>query len=111
MEKDLKGKYLEGGEEQIVFNVPRGHAHNDTMRFYELGGPKGNQLSKSISEKEYYALPKAEQAKYTAMREQINHPNISGPFATDWLETDFDALLPDKIGLPSLPGQTTQLIK
>lgn len=39
--KWLKETHLEGSWEQIVFNVPRGDARNDTMRYYELGGGKG----------------------------------------------------------------------
>ena len=107
----LKGKYLEGGDEQIVFNLPRGHAHHDTMRYYQLGGGHGNQLRKPLSEKEYQALSKDQREKYSSIREQINHPSISGPFETGWAPTDYDAALPDRIGLPSLPGQITQLAK
>lgn len=108
---------LDGGWEQIVFNVPRGHAHNDTMRFYERGGGKGTRLQKPMTQAEYdraKAGMTREQAKafddqHIGLREQINHPNISGPFDTGWGYFDDFAVeaLPDRIGLPSLAGQTT----
>lgn len=108
---------LDGGWEQIVFNVPRGHAHNDTMRFYELGGGKGTRLQKPMSQAEYdqakagmnEAQRKAFDEQHIGLREQINHPNISGPFDTGWGYFDDFAVeaLPDRIGLPSLAGQTT----
>jgi hypothetical protein len=113
----LTEAHLEGGWEQIVFNVPRGHAHNDTMRFYELGGGKGARLQKPMSQAEYdraKAGMTREQARafdeqHIGLREQINHSNISGPFDTGWGYFDDFAVeaLPDRIGLPSLAGQTT----
>lgn len=114
---DLSDASLDGGWEQIVFSVPRGHAHNDTMRFYELGGGRGTRLQKPMSQAEYdraKAGMTREQAKafderHIGLREQINHPNISGPFDTGWGYFDDFAVeaLPDRIGLPSLVGQTT----
>lgn len=113
----LTDVHLEGGWEQIVFNVPRGHAHNDTLRFYELGGGKGTRLQKPMSQAQYdqakagmtQAQRKAFDEQHIGLREQINHPNISGPFDTGWGYFDDFAVeaLPDRIGLPSLAGQTT----
>jgi hypothetical protein len=111
MLNDVPRRYLLGGEEQIIFNVPRGHASNDTMRYYQLGDGRGNQLHKPIGQAEYDALSQAEKDQYVAVRENINHPNISGPFETGWATTEYDAALPQRIGLPSLPGQTTTLAK
>jgi hypothetical protein len=46
---------------------------------------------------------------HLALREKINHPNISGPFETGWGYSDFDgAGYSGRIGLPALPGQVTQ---
>lgn len=108
----LKDRHLEGGWNQIVFNVPRGDPRNDVMRFYKLKGGKKNILQDQISEKEFYALPKAQQAQYNQIREKITHPSISGPFETGWGYTDFGGQgFPDKVGLPSLPGQVTHMGK
>lgn len=109
--KALKDLYLEGGWEQIVFNVARGDKANDTMRYYKLKGGEKNRLRDALSQEEYDKLSKEVQAQYTSLREAINHPNISGPFETGWGYTDFagEGFL-SKVGLPSLPGQTTRLI-
>lgn len=114
---ELPDAHLEGGWEQIVFNVPRGDARNDTMRYYELGGGKSTRLQKPMSQAQYdqatrgmsQAQRKDFDAKHIGLREQINHPNISGPFDTGWGYFDDFATeaLPDRIGLPSLAGQTT----
>jgi hypothetical protein len=112
IEKELKGRHLEGGWEQIVFTVERTDARNDTVRYYQLKGGRSNQLRNSISAAEYEKLSKDAKAQYTGIREAINHPNISGPFETGWGYTDFGgAGFLDKVGLPTLPGQTTQLSK
>lgn len=113
----LHEAHLEGGWEQIVFNVPRGDARNDTLRFYELGGGKGTRLKKPMSQAEYDqakagmtpAQRKAFDEQHIGLREQVNHPNISGPFDTGWGYFDDFAVeaLPDRIGLPSLAGQIT----
>ncbi|HVK94615.1 MAG TPA: hypothetical protein VM571_07795 [Noviherbaspirillum sp.] len=109
---DKLDAHLEGGWEQIVFNVERTDARNDTMRYYKLKGGKGTRLQGAISQKEFDALSKEERAAYTGIREKINHPSISGPFETGWGYTDFNGSgFLDKIGLPSLPGQTTTLIQ
>ena len=102
----LPDRYLEGGGEQIVFNVERNDRRNDVMRYYKKKDK--NTLGKSISQDEFYKLPKTEQEEYLGLRQQITHPNISGPFETGWGYTDFDGSgFPDKIGLPALPGQVT----
>jgi hypothetical protein len=108
IKENLPDRHLEGGWEQIVFNVERSSAHNDTMRYYKLKGGKGNQLRDAISQEEFNKLSKAEKSKYTGIREKINHPNIGGPFETGWGYTDFGGEgFPNKIGLPRLPGQIT----
>lgn len=104
--------HLEGGWEQIVFNIERSDARNDVMRYYKLKGGQGNRLQDAISQTEFNALSSEQKKAYTGIREKINHPNISGPFETGWGYTDFSGIgFLDKIGLPSLPGQTTQLAK
>jgi hypothetical protein len=51
-------------------------------------------------------------ARHIGLRQQINHPNISGPFDTGWGYTEFDGVwTSDKIGLPALPGQATAIAK
>lgn len=102
----LPGRHLEGGGEQIVFNVERTDRRNDVMRYYKKH--EKNTLQESISQDEFYKLPKSEQEEYLAIRQKITHPNISGPFETGWGYTDFDGIgFPEKIGLPALPGQVT----
>ena len=101
---------LEGGAEQIVFNIERSDARNDVMRFYKLGGAKGNILRKPINQAEFNKLSDLQKKEYVGIRESINHPNISGPFETGWGYMDFEGEgLPEKIGLPTLPGQVTAL--
>lgn len=104
----LNDRYLEGGYEQIIFKIDRADASNDTIRFYELIGANRNVLGPSIDEKTYYSLSESARAKYMPVREQINHPNISGPYDTGWDLIDFngDGFL-YRIGLPSLHGQVT----
>ncbi len=110
----LKDRYLEGGWDQIVFNVPRGDARNDVVRYYKLKGGKKNILQDQISEKEFNALSEAQKKLYkdNPIRESINHPSIGGPFETGWGYSDFGGQgFPDKIGLPALPGQTSKFGK
>lgn len=116
---NLAGKHLEGGWEQVIFNIDRKSAANDTMRYYKLGGGQGTRLEKAMSQKEVDALTakmspaeqKAFWETHIGIREKINHPNISGPFDTGWGYTDFDgAGFANKIGLPDLPGQLSKLI-
>lgn len=107
MKDTLPDRHLEGGWEQIVFNVAMTDKRNDKMRFYKLGSSKKSP-QESIPDTEYYKLTKAEQAQYVGIREKIMHPNISGPFETGWGYTDFNGTgFPAKIGLPALPGQVT----
>lgn len=117
IKKDLPDMHLEGGWEQLVFKLDRSDPHNDTMRFYELGGGKGTRLQKPMAQDEYYramnGMSKEEkaafEAKHIGLRQEINHPNISGPFETGWGYFDDFAseAMPDRIGLPSLMGQAT----
>ena len=109
---NLPDRHLEGGWEQILFNVPRGDARNDVMRYYKLKGGKKNILRDNISQDEFNALTAAKRAEYTGIREAIPHPNISGPFETGWGYTDFGGEgFVDKIGLPALPGQISAFAK
>jgi hypothetical protein len=81
------------------------------MRYYTLNGGKGNRLQNAITQEQYFQLSREEQQRYVGLREAINHPNISGPFDTGWGYTDFGgAGLGERIGLPSLPAQTTKLV-
>jgi hypothetical protein len=109
---NLPDRHLEGGWEQIVFNVPRADARNDVIRYYKLKGGKKNILRDNISQEEFNALTAAKRAEYTGIREAIPHPNISGPFETGWGYTDFggEGFL-DKVGLPALPGQISSFAK
>lgn len=110
--KGLPDSHLEGGWEQIVFNVARTDARNDVMRYYKLKGGQKNILHDAISQAEHSKLSSKQQEAYTSIRESITHPNISGPFDTGWGYTDFEgAGFSGKIGLPSLPGQATALQK
>ncbi|WP_292044174.1 hypothetical protein [Massilia sp. UBA6681] len=102
----LPDRHLEGGGEQIVFNVERSDRRNDIMRYYKKNDK--NTLQESITQDAFYKLPKSEQEEYLAIRQKITHPNISGPFETGWGYTDFDGTgFSEKIGLPALPGQVT----
>lgn len=108
--KSLPDKYLEGGWEQIVFTIARNDGRNDALRYYELHGMQKGQPLRNISPEEYYALSDEEREAYVAIREAINHPNISGPFDTGWGYTDFEgAWESSRIGLPALPGQVTNI--
>lgn len=102
----LADRHLEGGWEQIVFNVERNDRRNDIMRYYKTNDK--STLNESISQEEFFKLPKPKQEEYLGIRQKIAHPNISGPFETGWGYTDFEGTgFPDKIGLPALPGQVT----
>lgn len=112
LRRDLPNHHLEGGWEQVVFNVTRSDRRNDTMRYYTLNGGRTNRLQHAIGQDAYNKLGVQEQRRYVGLRESINHPNISGPFETGWGYTDFGgAGLGERIGLPMLPGQTTKLIQ
>jgi hypothetical protein len=111
----LPGKHLEGGWEQIVFNIEHHDARADTIRYFKKGKDK-DTLGKSMTQSEVESLTAGmnQQQKaiffenHIAVREKINHPNISGPFETGWGYTDFDGSgFSGRIGLPALPGQIT----
>jgi hypothetical protein len=108
----LSDCHLEGGWEQIIFNVARADGRNDVMRYYKLKGGKKNILRDAISQGEYDKLSSVQKGEYAGVREKINHPNISGPFETGWGYTDFGGSgFLDRVGLPALPGQTTALVE
>jgi hypothetical protein len=108
----LPDSHLEGGWEQIVFNIARADVRNDVMRYYKLKGGQKNTLQDAISQAEYNKLGRKKQEAYMSIRESITHPNISGPFDTGWGYTEFEgAGFSGRIGLPSLPGQATALQK
>jgi hypothetical protein len=95
--------HLEGGWEQIVFNVPRSSAFNDSMYVYERL-PNGS-LRGPLTPSQTALVPRDQQLQ---LRQQILHPNIHGPYETGWGYTDFaEEALHDRIGLPALPGQIT----
>jgi hypothetical protein len=101
---------LEGGGEQIVFNIARTDSRNDVVRFYKLEDRKATVLRTSVTQDEYNKLSDLQRKDYIGIRESINHPNISGPFETGWGYTDFEGEgLAERIGLPALPGQVTVL--
>lgn len=109
---DLPDVHLEGGWEQIVFNISRADSRNDVTKFYERGGERKDLLEKPIDRSTYDSLSESRKADYLEIRESINHPNISGPFETNWGYSDFGGDgLSDRIGLPTLPGQVTRLAK
>lgn len=108
----LPDHHLEGGWEQILFNVARTDARNDVMRFYKLKGGQKNILQDAISQTEFNKLTEVQKKEYVSVRESITHPNISGPFETGWGYTDFEgAGFSGKIGLPAFSGQATVLGK
>jgi hypothetical protein len=117
--KKLPGKHLEGGYEQIVFNVERSSPKNDTVMYYPVQNRNGKtpKLGPPLTQAEFdaakagmtQAQKNAFTEKHLSIRQKINHPNISGPFETGWGYTEFDgAGMATKIGLPALPGQTTK---
>jgi hypothetical protein len=119
--KALPNNFLEGGWEQIVFNIERSDPRGDTMIYYELlKSPKGTTLGPPLTQAHVNhvtaSMDKSEKAnffsRHIGLRQQINHPNISGPFDTGWGYTEFDGVwASDKIGLPALPGQATAIAK
>ncbi|WP_426172915.1 hypothetical protein [Massilia sp. TWR1-2-2] len=111
----LPEHHLEGGWEQIVFNIPKGDARADTITYFKKNGKK-ESLGKSLTQAEADALTANMNNRqktiffenHLAIREKINHPSISGPFETGWGYTDFDGPgFSGKIGIPALPGQLT----
>ncbi|MBD8563560.1 hypothetical protein IFU01_04665 [Oxalobacteraceae sp. CFBP 8763] len=108
----MPDRHLDGGWEQIVFNVSRADKRNDSMRYYTLNGGNKNRLQNAIGQDAFNKLSPSEKSRYTGIREKINHGSISGPFDTGWGYSDFGgAGLGQRIGLPVLPGQTTKLAK
>lgn len=115
---NLPGQHLEGGWEQIVFNVARLDRRTDAMLFYPLKGANRGELGAPITAAQFYAAKgkitnpadqKLFEDSFISFRENINHPNITGPFSTGWGYTEFDGVgTAGKIGLPSLPGQATK---
>lgn len=104
----LPNDHLEGGWDQLVFKVDRASPSNDTMRYYQIGGKNSDTLLGEINQAQFDALTPAQKAQYVSIREQVNHPAISGPYETGWGYTDFGgANLPARIGLPTLRGQIT----
>jgi hypothetical protein len=113
---NLPNHHLEGGWEQIVFNIPFGDRRADTIQYIKKGSSKNVSPSRVLTQKDVDALTAKMNShqkaiffeNHTAIRQQINHPNISGPFETGWGYTEFDgAGFADRIGLPALPGQIT----
>lgn len=80
----------------------------DETRFYKRRGAGGDTSDRSLPFDEYNALPDSRKRAYEGVRAEIKHPDIRGPFDTGWGMTDFDGQLSNtKLGLPALPGQTT----
>lgn len=106
----LAGHYLEGGWEQVVFNIDRTSLLHDTTGFYKTDPGTGHPMSGRIDRGAYNALSDTDKKTYTEIREKINHTSISGPFETGWGYTDFGGDgFGEKIGIPDLPGQITTL--
>lgn len=114
----LANMHLEGGWEQIVFNTSTAGGTRDTMLYYKRTKTNESGLGKSMSQAEVNALTakmndtqkKVFFEEHLAVRAEITHPNISGPFETGWGYTDFDgAGFSGRVGLPTLPGQTTHI--
>lgn len=107
----MPGQYLEGGGEQIIFKSSNPN-HYDNVQYYKPNEKGEITKNNSLNREAYLKLSAKEQKEYVELRENINHPNISGPFETGWGYTDFDGEeLSNRIGLPSLPGQITKIIK
>jgi hypothetical protein len=116
MRGSIPDRFLQGGEEQIVFNVERKDVRNDSVLYYEVRQGNDVSLSQPMTQAEVEATKakmtpaeiRAFDEAYLCLRQKINHPNISGPFETGWGYTDFDgAGFANRIGLPDLPGQLT----
>lgn len=112
----LPGFFLQGGGEQIVFNLERKDARHDSVLYYKIKSGKENSLTQPLTQDQVNAItakmnPQQKMSffdSHLCVRENINHPNINGPFETGWGYNEFDgAGLSDRIGLPQLDGQTT----
>jgi hypothetical protein len=111
--------HLEGGWEQVVLktskDAPLKTSHGDplqldTMRVFKDPNRDGHLVPAAMTPDQLRQIrpSRAQDRGYTALREEINDPHITGPFDTGWPMTDFDAQLSHvKVGLPTLPGQVT----
>ena len=113
----LSNQHLEGGWEQIVFNIDRNDHRVDTISYYRKPSGKNKKIGTPLTQTEVDKITANMNARqkalffedHIALRESINHPNISGPFETGWGYSEFDgAGYSWKIGLPELPGQVTK---
>jgi hypothetical protein len=114
----LKGFHLEGGYEQIIFKLEQLDVRNDNVLWYKAKGGNNMPLNSPLTQKELDVLKQGWNSKQTAnfyathlmVRESIRHDHISGPFSTGWDVTEFDGSgFGGKVGLPSLPGQITNV--
>lgn len=114
----LKNCQLEGGYEQVILRLPAKDTRQESLIYSRVSGGKNPKLGTPITQDELDALTKQMNPKqisqfyasHISLRNEIIHPNISGPFETGWGYTDFDgAGFSGKIGLPSLPGQLTAI--
>jgi hypothetical protein len=114
--RSLPGHHLEGGWEQIVFSVEKNDLRADTIRYFKKSNGKNTALGKSMTQGEVDLLTanmSTQQKRiffenHIALREKINHPNVSGPFETGWGYSELEgARFLGRIGLPALPGQIT----
>lgn len=115
---NLPGFQLEGGYEQIVFKIERNDSRNDKMLYYKIGGGNNPKLGPALTQSDVNSATasmnghqkKAYFDTHLSVRENISHPNISGPFETGWGYTEFDGSgMASRIGVPNLPGQITTL--
>lgn len=119
LDEGLPDRYLEGGFEQIKFDASllrnaSGEAIGkaaDDLRFLRVNRATGHtEPAPEMTYARYQQLPPGQQREYETVRQQINHPAVSGPFDTGWGYTDFDSQgLDARLGLPTVPGQLSQL--
>ena len=62
----LPGQHLEGGWEQIVFNLERGDARADNMKYYKKSGGKNPTLGTSLSQADVDVITATMNAKQKA---------------------------------------------
>jgi hypothetical protein len=112
----LPGHHLEGGWEQIVFNVPLGDARADTITYFKKTARNDLAPERSLTQSEVDTIiakmNRQQKAiffeNHIGVRQKINHSSISGPFETGWGYSEFEgAGFSGRIGLPALPGQIT----
>ena len=101
-----------------MFSLARTDGRNDSVLYYKIKNGKERSLAQPMTQREVDALtvnmnPMQKRTffeTHLCVRQDINHPNISGPFETGWGYDDFDgAGLANRIGLPQLPGQVTTI--